>query len=105
MTWVLFLLSAPVLTKGQMIPEDQTKAETYAYQSKENPGTGRTGNLLMGTGSRMLTIPSTPGLDDQTDIVDGHLILTYTNNSPDGCLLSISIYTRKHFSPVHTLIS
>ena len=83
MIWVLFLLSAPVLTKGQMIPEDQTKAETYAYQSKENPWYWKNRKPFDGYWQQDVDYTINARLDDQTDIVDGHLILTYTNNSPD----------------------
>ena len=80
----LLFTIAPLFLQGQQIPEDRIYAERYSYRSAENPWYWKNKMPRPGYWQQDVAYTIDAVVDDATDIVDGHLELTYYNNSPDA---------------------
>jgi hypothetical protein len=103
---LLLLIMIPVLTFGQLIPEDRTYAEKYSYRSTENPWYWKNRKPFEGYWQQDVDYQITANIDDVTDIIDGNLVVTYYNNSPDALHVIYFHLYQEAFQPgsyLHTL--
>lgn len=80
--FTFFSLSAYVAANAQILP-DQFSRPAFEYRSPQNPYYWKNKKPVEGYWQQDVQYKINAAVDEKTDIVDGKLVLTYYNNSPD----------------------